>query len=131
MGHGHAGAQWLREQGYGELARAVAGHPVTRLADDREYAEWMTRATPEIRLVAYADKRATDRLLSLRARLDDMERRHPEHAAALRRARPRAERLERAVCDAAGVQPEQVARLPWAGEALGLPPDRQPDGAAA
>ena len=33
LGHGHGSAAWLTEHGHPELARAVAAHPVTRLAD--------------------------------------------------------------------------------------------------
>jgi putative nucleotidyltransferase with HDIG domain len=113
LGHGAAGARWLEEHGYRELAGPVAAHPITRLTDDERYRSWAAFSDRETRVVAYADKRAGQRVWSLTARLDDMARRHPEHAASLRAARPRAVLLERQVCDAAGIAPDEIRRLRW------------------
>jgi putative nucleotidyltransferase with HDIG domain len=113
LGHGDAGARWLEQNGFAELARPVAAHPITQLSDPERYRTWAAFSNRESRVVAYADKRAGQRLESLAARLDAMERRHPEYLASLRVARPRAERLEREVCTAAGVAPEAVERLRW------------------
>src|SRR5205809_1046748 len=66
--HGDGSAAWLTRAGHPELARAVANHPVTRLADAEAYRRWAAFATREERIVAYADKRATQRLVSLDAR---------------------------------------------------------------
>ena len=111
--HGDAGARWLTEQGYGELARPVAGHPVTRLSDSERYPTWAAFASREERIVAYADKRAGQRLVSLAERFADWEARSPEHRRPLEIARARAERLEREVCAAAGIAPDEVRRARW------------------
>ena len=60
--HGDGSADWLTRHGHGELARAVANHPVTRLADEERYRRWSAFATREERIVAYADKRCGQRL---------------------------------------------------------------------
>jgi putative nucleotidyltransferase with HDIG domain len=127
LGHGHAGAAWLDRRGLGELAAAVAGHPVIRLADpgaDR----WLERSTLEERIVAYADKRAMQRVGSLDARFARWHTHHPERIHSLAVARGRVERLERDVCDLADVDPSEIRRLRWvrvaseqAGAACGPP----------
>src|SRR5512146_2691883 len=53
--HGEGSAAWLTRMGHAELARAVAGHPVTRLLDGDAYRAWAAFATREERIVAYAD----------------------------------------------------------------------------
>ena len=50
------------QAGHPELARAVASHPVTRLLDGERYRRWAAFASREERIVAYADKRAGQRL---------------------------------------------------------------------
>jgi HD domain len=137
--HADGGADWLTRQGHGELARAVANHPVTRLADEERYRRWSAFATREERIVAYADKRCGQRLQSMAARFASWERRFPVTAGAgrpesetddggrvdarwdrrtLERVRQRAGRLESDVCGAAGVAPGDVRRLRWTGAAL-------------
>ncbi len=120
LGHGDAGARWLAERGYEELSRPVANHPVTRLSDETRYRRWASFASREERIVAYADKRARQRIVSLEDRFEDWAQRYPamDGAPAVGRARARADRLERDVCSAAGVAPDQVGRLRWAGPAL-------------
>ncbi|MBA2255289.1 MAG: HD domain-containing protein [Chloroflexi bacterium] len=113
LGHGDAGARWLDQHGYGELAGPVAAHPVSRLGDPERYRRWAAFSNRESRIVAYADKRAGQRVGSLTARLHEMERRHPEHLTSLRAALPRALRLEREVCAAAGIGPAEVRRSRW------------------
>ena len=115
LGHGDAGARWLSDHGYRELARPVAAHPVTRLSDAARYRAWAAFASREERIVAYADKRATSQLVSLADRFADWEGRSPQHLYARRVARERAERLERDVCDAARIAPSDVRRLQWVG----------------
>ena len=122
--HGVGSAAWLTERGHAELAPAVTGHPVTRLAAPGADA-WLDRATAEELIVAYADKRAGQRREPMASRFDDWTRRYPatatwhgwsnEEATAVRR---RASRLERLACDLAGVAPEAVERLPWTARAL-------------
>jgi HD domain-containing protein len=118
--HGDGSAAWLSARGLPELARAVAGHPVTRLAEDARYRIWAAFASREERIVAYADKRAGQRLESMDARFASWRRRYPtgwdEATAATVRAR--AARLEADVCRAAGVRPEEVRRLLWTGRAF-------------
>ena len=126
--HGDGSAAWLTKQGHPELARAVAGHPVTRLLDGERYKRWAAFASREERIVAYADKRAGQRLESMDARFASWRRRYPridhERRAVgwdeteLRAVKARAERLEADVCRAAGVAPGDVRRLAWTGPAL-------------
>lgn len=118
LGHGDAGAAWLTAQGYAELARSVANHPATRLSDERRYPRWAAFASPEERIVAYADKRAMADLVSLEDRFAAWLARHPERGQSLEVAHRRALRLERDVCRAAAIEPREVARLRWAAEAL-------------
>jgi hypothetical protein len=126
--HGEGSAAWLTGIGHAELARAVAGHPVTRLLDGERYRRWAAFASREERIVAYADKRAGQRLESMDARFASWQRRYGERAsdgseaawddAARRAVHARAERLEADVCRAAGVAPPEVRRLAWTGPAL-------------
>jgi putative nucleotidyltransferase with HDIG domain len=118
LGHGDAGARWLTQLGYGELARAVAAHPVTRLLDADRYGRWNGVATREERIVAYADKRAGQRLESMKSRFAGWESRYPQHREGLARGRARAERLERQVCETAGVSPLAIRRLRWVAPAI-------------
>ena len=118
--HGDGSAAWLTARGHPELARAVAGHPVTRLADETRYRTWSAFASREERIVAYADKRAGQRLESMAARFGSWARRYPGawDRATADRVRARAERLEADVCRAAGVPPSEVRRLRWTGPAI-------------
>jgi hypothetical protein len=118
--HGDGSAAWLTRQGHAELARAVAGHPVTRLLDGEAYRRWAAFASREERIVAYADKRAGQRLESMAARFASWRRRYPDgwDAAAWARVETRAARLQVDVCRAAGAEPGDIRRLRWTGAAL-------------
>ena len=120
--HGDGSAAWLVEQGHAELARLVANHPVGRLVDEERYRTWSAFASREERIVAYADKRAAQRLAPMSVRFADWDRRYGDGrgwAGAERGlAWQRAQRLEADVCRAAGVEPGQVRRLAWTGPAL-------------
>ena len=118
--HGDGSADWLTRHGHPELARAAAGHPVTRLVDGERYRRWAAFASREERVVAYADKRAGQRLESMATRFASWQRRYPGgwSAAEARAVLERARRLEADVCRAAGVAPEAVRRLAWTGPAL-------------
>jgi HD domain len=120
LAHGDGSAAWLTLRGHPELARAVAGHPVTRLADEARYRTWSAFASREERIVAYADKRAGQGLEPMAARFASWGRRYPEtwDQATVERVRRRAARLEADVCRAAGVSPEDVRRLAWTGQAF-------------
>jgi HD superfamily phosphodiesterase len=120
--HGDGSAAWLIRIGHPELARAVASHPLTRLADRDRYRRWAAFASREERIVAYADKRAGQRLESMDARFASWRRRYPAgwDDAEMRTVRARADRLEADVCRAAGVSPSDVQRLAWTGAALRL-----------
>lgn len=131
LGHGHAGARWLGSHGYVELAPAVDGHPVSRLADDDHWRVWSREATLEERVVAYADKRAAQRLGTMEARFARWERRHPEYRERLSIAHERAGMLERDVCGAAGIAPAAVRRRRWVAPILepsgDTPAERAPE----
>jgi hypothetical protein len=118
--HGDGSAAWLIRRGHAELGRSVAGHPVTRLVDGERYRRWAAFASREERVVAYADKRAGQRLESMAARFASWQRRYPDGWSAddARAAAERARRLEAEVCRAARVAPEDVRRLAWTGSAL-------------
>ncbi len=116
--HGEGSAAWLTRMGHPELARAVAAHPVTRLVDGERYRRWSAFSSREERVVAYADKRAAQRIEPMAARFARWARRHPERAGWDRAVLARAERLQEEVCRAAGVRPADVRRLAWTGPAL-------------
>jgi hypothetical protein len=127
--HGEGSAAWLTQQDHEELARPVASHPVTRLRDEDAFRRWAAFASREERIVAYADKRAGQRLESMDARFASWRRRYPPTDAAPTRdgawdeatfaaVRRRAARLEVDVCRAAGIAPADVRRLAWTGRAI-------------
>lgn len=118
--HGEGSAAWLTGHGHPELARLVAHHPVTRLADSDAYPRWASFASREERLVAYADKRAGQRLESMEGRFASWALRYPDtwDARTFATVRARAARLEADVCRAAGIRPDEVRRLAWARAAL-------------
>jgi hypothetical protein len=143
--HGEGSAAWLTERGHPELARAVANHPVTRLRDGDRFRHWAAFASREERIVAYADKRAGQRLESMDARFASWRRRYHRvdvpatsaeggargeavstgwDEAALVAVRARADRLEADVCRAAAISPSEVRRLRWTGAALRAARDR-------
>lgn len=117
--HGDGSAAWLDAAGYPELAPLVRDHPVTRLAEDG-YPGWFAAASPEARIVAYADKRAGQRLESMEARFASWHRRYPGgwSATTERVVRARAQELEADVCALAGVRPADVRRLRWSRRTL-------------
>lgn len=117
LGHGHAGAAWLSEAGHPELARTIAAHPVMRL-NEPGAADWIENAPIEERLVTYADKRGTQRVVSLEKRFARWQRKHPQHRAQLDAAFEMASRLEQGVCGALGLEPREVERLRWVDDAL-------------
>jgi len=118
-GHGRAGAAWLADQGWGDLAGPVGGHPVGRLLDhEGEAPGWLARLPLEALVVAYADKRAAQHLEPMRARFARWRADHPDRDGQLARAWIRAEELEQYLCDAAGIAPGGVRRLRWAGRAV-------------
>ncbi len=118
-GHGVAGARWLTEQGWAELAEPVAGHPVGRLLDhEGDAAAWLAAAPLETLIVAYADKRAAQRLEPMEARFARWRRDHPDRDGSLGRAWGIALELEQHVCGAADMTPATVGRLRWAGRAM-------------
>jgi putative nucleotidyltransferase with HDIG domain len=116
--HGWAGARWLAEHGLPELSAAVADHPATRLVETERIEHWFATAGLEERIVAYADKRAGPHLEPLEARFGRWAAHHPAYQAELAVAHRRAQRLEREVCEVAGIAPTEVRRLHWARAAL-------------
>ena len=111
--HGVVGARRLEALGYGELAMPVASHPVTALLDDERFPiGW-----PSV-LVAVADRHVAQAFMTIDERLDDMQRRHPEHAADIESARPAAHALEAELAEVTGLDLEDlVDRLRAAWEA--------------
>jgi hypothetical protein len=118
--HGEGSAAWLARQGHPELGPAVSNHPVTRLADRVRFRAWLATATVEEKVVAYADKRAGQRLESLEARFRSWARRYPDGWPEEPRGmvREHAAQLEAEVCALAGVSPTGVRRLRWTAQAL-------------
>jgi putative nucleotidyltransferase with HDIG domain len=120
LGHGHGSARWLEQRGFPQLGPAVEHHPVTRLRDGAWFDAWLDESRAEDRIVAYADKRAQQRLVTLDARFGTWRRRHPVrwNDDVVAEVRRRAGRLEATVCEAAGVRPDEVRRLPWTASAF-------------
>ena len=117
LGHGKAGAAWLSEAGHPELARAIEAHPVMRL-NDPDAADWVNDGPIEERIVTYADKRATQRVISLEKRFERWQRKHPEYRERLEAAFETAHLLETTLCAAIGITATQVGRLRWVEDAL-------------
>jgi hypothetical protein len=137
LGHGAAGAAWLSEAGHPELAKALVAHPVSRLGEPGA-AEWVSDAGIEERIVTYADKRATQRVVSLEQRFERWHRKHPEYTEGLDRALAMACRLEAELCETVGIEPTAVERLRWVDDAIArgrangsLPRDRDSGAADA
>ena len=120
--HGDGSAAWLARRGHAELAPLVADHPVTRLVDAAAFDAWLAGTSLDARIVAYADKRAGQRLEPMGARFGSWARRYPDAPgwdATVRAAvAGRAARLEADVCTTSGVAPGEVRRLRWTGPAL-------------
>ena len=117
LGHAGAGAEWLRQRDLGELAPAVASHPVMALGRAASYEDWAQSAGLAGQIVTYADKRARQELITLDDRFGRWHERYP-NSPDLDVADDRAHRLEREVCGLAGLRPEDVQRETWVGEAL-------------
>jgi putative nucleotidyltransferase with HDIG domain len=117
MGHGAAGAAWLTEAGHPELARCLLAHPVTKFTDPGAET-WVIDAPVEERIVTYADKRATQRVVSLEQRFDRWHRKHPEYRQKLDSAYAVAQRLESTLCATIGIEATEVERLRWVDDAI-------------
>jgi putative nucleotidyltransferase with HDIG domain len=117
LGHGDAGAAWLAQAGHPELARSLIAHPVTRFTEP-DADDWVIEAPIEERIVTYADKRATQRVVSLEQRFERWRRKHPEYRTKLDRAYVTAQRLEQTLCTAIGIEPTDVERLRWVDDAM-------------
>ena len=110
------GAEYVAAAGHPELSRAVASHPVMRLGDD-DAETWLAESALEERIVSYADKRGTQRVVSLDQRFERWRRAHPGKSEWLDLAHERARRLEATLCAEIGVAPNEVERLRWVDEA--------------
>lgn len=117
LGHGAAGAAWLSEAGHPELARTLIAHPVTRFTEPGAQA-WVADAPIEERIVTYADKRATQRVVSLEQRFDRWRSKHPEYRDKLDCAFATAQRLEDTLCRSIGIDATDVERLRWVDDAM-------------
>ena len=107
----------MSEAGHPELARAIAVHPVVRLTDIGT-DEWLRSAPLSERIVTYADKRATQRVVSLDKRFARWYRQHPQHRERLESAHEAARQLELRLCGELGLEPPDIERLRWVGDAL-------------
>jgi putative nucleotidyltransferase with HDIG domain len=116
--HGIVGAQRLEQMGYPALAMPVASHPISALLDEDRYPiGW-----PSV-LLAIADRHVAQRFVTINERLDDMARRHPEHAAQIESARRPAHALESQLVEVLDLPVDEVvARLRAAWE-TGAPPE--------
>jgi putative nucleotidyltransferase with HDIG domain len=111
--HGQVGAERLTAMGHGELAPAVASHPVTCLLDDARFP----RGWPSV-LVSVADRHVAGSFLTIDQRIDDLADRYPRHRRELDAARGPARALEAEVADAVGLPvADLVERLRAAWEA--------------
>jgi putative nucleotidyltransferase with HDIG domain len=127
--HGEGSAAWLREHEHEEVAPIVANHPVTCLADARfGGGRWAGFDSIEAAIVSYADKRARQRLVPMDERFAIWRRKYAVAPSGsdtawsedrLAEIRDRADRLEAAICGAAGIEPESIRRLRWTARALG------------
>jgi putative nucleotidyltransferase with HDIG domain len=117
LGHGAAGAQWLTDHGRKELADAVRGHPVNVIGGMDSYKEWIKTTTLESRLVAFADKRALQEVVSLDERFERWYKRYPDSPMEPI-AHDRFRRLERELCAMAGIKKADIKRLPWVDAAM-------------
>jgi len=117
LGHGAAGAQWLIDHGHAELADAVRDHPVTVIATASSYKDWAASQSLEAKLVAFADKRSLQDLVSLEERFERWFKRYPDSPTEPI-AYERYQKLERDLCEMADVAPNKVKRLPWVDAAL-------------
>jgi hypothetical protein len=102
---------------------------VTKLADGAWFDGWLPSAPAEELILAYADKRAGQRLEPMADRFESWERRYPPEerarkargtwsAETLAAVRDRAAAIEARVCELCGITPPEVRRLPWTGRAL-------------
>jgi hypothetical protein len=97
--------------GFDELMAPVASHPVTCLLDDRCFP----RGWPSV-IVSVADRHVAQAFMTIDERIDDMKLRHPAYAADLDAARRPAHALEAELCEAAGLQPDDLVerfRTAW------------------
>lgn len=117
--HGAAGAAWLTAHGHPELAEPVAVHPVTALATEAGAAA-MRAASLEARIVAYADKRGRQEMVSMEARFARWTQGHPNgwSPTVVVKTWQRAVALEAEICGLAGCRPAEVRRLAWVGPVL-------------
>jgi len=86
--------------------------------DDPAAASWVTEAPIEERIVTYADKRATQRVVSLEKRFERWQRKHPEYRERLASALLMARLLESTLCEQIGIRPARVERLRWVEDAM-------------
>ncbi|HEY8180376.1 MAG TPA: hypothetical protein VIH33_08245 [Candidatus Limnocylindria bacterium] len=89
----------------------VASHPVTCLLDDRCFP----RGWPSV-IVSVADRHVAQAFMTIDQRIDDMKRRHPQYAVDLDAARRPALTLEAELCEAAGLEPDDLVerlRTAW------------------
>ena len=118
LGHGAAGAEWLRQRGYAELARPWRVHPVMELGcSRRRMRHGRTSAGLIGRVVTYADKRARQDVLSLTDRFARWHENYPD-SPRLDEAERRAQRWNAKSASSQVFRPSEVTRLAWVKGAL-------------
>ncbi len=110
--HGVVGAARMVSLGHEELAVPIASHPVTALMDE----ELFPRGWESV-IVSVADRHVTQEFLTTDERIDDLQRRYPEHRDDLEQARPRAKALEAELAELADMTVDDLVgqlRAAWA-----------------
>ena len=114
--HGIVGARRLEAAGHPELAMPVASHPITSLLDDDRFPiGW-----PSV-IVAVADRHVAQEFMTVDERLDDMKRRHPQHAEQIEAARRPAHALEAQVAEAIDLEVDELVERLRTAFAAGSP----------
>jgi putative nucleotidyltransferase with HDIG domain len=103
--HGKKSAMILKQNGLSKIARIVEKHNLDRVlkGGDEGLASW------EEKLVYYADKRANlDKIVTLDERFEYLFERygskHPKVLEKIKKCKPRVERLEAEILEAAGLE---------------------------
>ncbi len=117
LGHGPAGAEWLRQHGHPELAEAVASHPVMTIGNADSYEAWAETAGLAGQIVAYADKRGRQRQITVHQRFARWHTQYPQ-SPPLELAHMRVERLETEICAMGALKPTDVARTRWVAKVM-------------
>jgi len=98
INHAEASGEIVTEEGLGELAPVVTGHILDAIIGENH-----SLTTWEQKIVFYADKIVTHKLVSLEERFDDLHERRPDIKHLLNEAYEPAKALEAEVLESAGI----------------------------